>query len=109
MTSMRDAILDNTRDAAYWGKLALDQIQSPEHPSSGYQRARQAAHYGRKALAVIASVKRPCECTDPGCSCKGACVFPSKRTLRRVDMADEAGTRVCEECAADAFESGLFY
>lgn len=53
----------------------------------------------------------PCECSDPGCpvhqgreECDG--VFTV--TVYRVDMEDLTGTDMCEGCAADALESGVF-
>jgi len=50
-----------------------------------------------------------CECSDCGCgACAGRCVEESDYTLYRVDMADYTGTAFCEDCAADAMESGLF-
>ena len=50
-----------------------------------------------------------CECSDPGCKCcHGHCRKPAEQTLCRVDMEDETGTLMCEGCADDAFDSGLF-
>lgn len=50
-----------------------------------------------------------CECSDPGCPCcQGHCERRSAVTLYRVDMQDESGTRFCENCANDAYESGVF-
>jgi hypothetical protein len=52
-----------------------------------------------------------CECSDPGCPMHlGAetCENTAISTLFRVDMQDETGTVMCEGCACDAFESGLF-
>jgi len=51
-----------------------------------------------------------CECSDPGCPvCYGACKEVAIEVLYRADMDDETGTMMCEDCAADALESGLFY
>lgn len=53
-----------------------------------------------------------CECSDPGCpvhkgeSCDNK-VTESDR-LYRIDMQDFTGILFCEECAIDAFDSGLF-
>ena len=49
-----------------------------------------------------------CECTDPGCICMAECVFLGKHILHRVDMEDVTGTYMCDQCADDAMESGLF-
>jgi len=53
-----------------------------------------------------------CECSDPGCSehqgrekCPGSAVV----TVFRSDMVDELGTEMCEACAEDALDSGVFY
>jgi hypothetical protein len=54
---------------------------------------------------------RICECTDDSCPShegKNRCTVLSTVTLYRVDMADETGTRFCNECCEDALESGLF-
>jgi hypothetical protein len=49
-----------------------------------------------------------CECADAGCVCHGKCNAEGRVTLYRVDMEDATGTLFCEQCAADAMESGLF-
>ena len=52
-----------------------------------------------------------CECSDPGCPVhKGisSCSRLAITVLYRVDMEDRTGTAMCEGCASDAFESGLF-
>lgn len=50
-----------------------------------------------------------CECSDPGCPCcQGSCPVAADATVFRVDMEDITGTRMCEPCAADALESGVF-
>lgn len=36
------------------------------------------------------------------------CPEMSFRTLYRVDMEDNSGTPMCEECSNDAYGSGLF-
>lgn len=51
-----------------------------------------------------------CECGDPGCPvCHGHCRKPARTTVYRSDMEDETGTPMCEGCAADCIESGIFY
>lgn len=53
-----------------------------------------------------------CECADPGCPVhKGVskCSHVGRcKTLYRVDMEDQTGTKMCSACAEDAFDSGLF-
>jgi len=54
-------------------------------------------------------MKVQCECTDPGCpACAGKCTRWATMVLVRIDMEDETGTAMCDKCAYDAFESGLF-
>lgn len=53
--------------------------------------------------------KQMCQCGDPGCPCcHGRCEQDAAHILHRVDMEDETGTPMCEGCADDAGESGLF-
>jgi hypothetical protein len=52
-----------------------------------------------------------CECADAGCpghKGKNRCHYPVAHVMFRVDMEDKTGTAMCEGCATDAFESGLF-
>ena len=57
-----------------------------------------------------------CECFDPGCPCvetgKGTHLPAGHnglvQILYRVDMDDKTGTAMCETCADDAFDTGLF-
>lgn len=60
-----------------------------------------------------------CECSDPKCLVHtdddsrstgklSECQNVGTVTLYRVDMEDETGTVMCEDCANDAYESGLF-
>jgi hypothetical protein len=45
----------------------------------------------------------------PGVSVKLARLsLPATYTLQRVDMPDVTGTPMCDDCATDALESGLF-
>lgn len=51
-----------------------------------------------------------CECGDPGCPvCHGHCRQRAVTTVYRSDMEDETGTDVCEGCAEDCLDSGVFY
>ena len=58
--------------------------------------------------------QKQCECADGGCPHVGSMQCPTmltpqtSETLYRVDMVDVTGTDMCETCAADAYESGLF-
>lgn len=52
-----------------------------------------------------------CECSDPMCPHPGmpkACTRISNTKVYRVDMEDREGTLMCEVCASDAMESGVF-
>ena len=49
-----------------------------------------------------------CECSDYGCECLGQCHAKATQTLYRIDMDDSEGTRFCDVCSTDAFDSGVF-
>jgi hypothetical protein len=52
-----------------------------------------------------------CGCTDPDCPVHlyhKMCDKRAHRTLYRIDMEDRTGTPMCDRCAEDAFESGVF-
>jgi len=50
-----------------------------------------------------------CECADPGCPvCAGKCKHHAKSVAFRIDMEDRTGTPMCERCANDAMDSGVF-
>ena len=66
-----------------------------------------------------------CECSDPGCPCDAhderrlklavqlfghaeTCTAQATQQLHRIDMDDETGVLFCDECAADAQDSGVF-
>ena len=50
-----------------------------------------------------------CCCADPGCPhCKGHCENRSVTVVVRIDMEDITGTPVCQKCAEDCMDSGLF-
>ncbi len=56
-------------------------------------------------------MKHLCECNDTGCLIhKGTQCKITGRTqiLYRIDMEDVTGTMMCNPCANDAMESGLF-
>jgi hypothetical protein len=56
-------------------------------------------------------VKLTCECSDSGCPVKHGskgCRKTAAYIVYRVDMADETGTPMCQKCAEDAMDSGLF-
>jgi len=53
----------------------------------------------------------PCMCSDPDCPIHRGmrqCMHEATCTAYRVDMSDESGTLMCDECANDAMKSGLF-
>lgn len=50
-----------------------------------------------------------CECADPACPvCRGRCRTQAELLLFRIDMTDLTGTAMCDPCADDALDSGLF-
>ena len=50
-----------------------------------------------------------CQCSDPGCpACRGKCLRKAITCVNRIDMEDRTGTPMCNKCATDALESGLF-
>lgn len=52
---------------------------------------------------------RSCQCSDRGCPCcKGKCKSQALMFVHRTDMDDAEGTPMCEGCAADALDSGVF-
>ena len=49
-----------------------------------------------------------CQCCDKGCAhCVGLCVEEGTELLTRIDMEDTT-VLMCEGCATDALESGVF-
>jgi hypothetical protein len=71
------------------------------------------SEFKRLKLMGVGSAKHArCECADPGCPVhKGTdCGIVARLvTVRRSDMDDVTGTRMCPACAEDALESGVFY
>ena len=54
-------------------------------------------------------IEDECECFDPGCpACHGHCDNTATHIMYRIDMEDETGTAMREECSWGAFEFGLF-
>lgn len=54
-------------------------------------------------------MKTNCQCSDPLCPvCHGKCTTRATTVVQRIDMEDRTGTPVCEKCADDCMESGLF-
>lgn len=52
-----------------------------------------------------------CQCTDPWCQAdhgEKECGRPYADTLYRMDMEDHTGVDFCEDCLADAIDSGVF-
>lgn len=52
-----------------------------------------------------------CECGDSGCPVhkgKSRCSAKATQTVFRIDMEDETGTDMCDDCANDAIDSGVF-
>ena len=69
---------------------------------------RQGYFLSEPTLYGGMTVKVLCMCVDSGCTCGGNCQKHAETTLYRIDMEDYTGTDFCEECAADAMESGVF-
>lgn len=73
-------------------------------------RARQTLRQHAKPVRN-APVIGQCQCADSSCPVhkgKSHCTNDAVALLRRVDMMDSTGTKMCLECADDALESGLF-
>lgn len=52
-----------------------------------------------------------CECADKGCPAhqgSSDCRNVANTILYRIDMDDQTGTALCDDCANDATMSGLF-
>ncbi len=53
--------------------------------------------------------KNLCQCVDRGCPhCKGGCPDKATVIVYRSDMDDANGTPMCDDCANDAIDSGVF-
>lgn len=51
----------------------------------------------------------PCECADPGCPvCHGHCRHRGELVVRNIDDEVGSGFKMCQGCAEDALESGIF-
>lgn len=73
-----------------------------------YYDARECVN---EAIQSLMAVDAQCECGDPGCPvhegvahCRNSATY----TVYRVDMQDETGTSMCDKCAEDALDSGVF-
>ena len=65
----------------------------------------------QKTRTAIDAQANTCECADPQCPAhKGTskCANKANTVLYRVDMEDASGTLMCDDCADDATQSGLF-
>lgn len=50
-----------------------------------------------------------CQCSDPGCPhCQGSCRADAVTVVFRIDMRDRIGHPMCDKCADDCVESGVF-
>jgi len=97
----------------------LNQKQSPKNIKNELLQklAKQFTQPAQEALDPTVPrqrVKIPpphfCECGDPGCPvCQGKCYKPARTTVYRSDMKDETGTPMCQGCADDCLDSGIFY
>lgn len=52
----------------------------------------------------------PCECSDGACPVHPgeSCHHHASTNVKRIDMDDRTGTNMCEGCANDCLESGMF-
>jgi hypothetical protein len=56
-------------------------------------------------------IARECQCTDPGCPVHKSnpiCWETADARVYRIDTEDHSGTWMCEGCASDAMDSGVF-
>jgi len=87
-------------------KLNLDEL-----PEKAQEKVVDGATGAAQNMGDAKTAGMACECSDPGCPMhkgQSACTAPAKAILHRVDMDDETGTAMCEECAVDAMDSGVF-
>ncbi len=58
----------------------------------------------------MALLPHPCECHDRGCPTHPGhfCEAGGSVRVYRIDVEDETGTYMCDECATDAIDSGVF-
>lgn len=82
-----------------------------------YSRHGEVIRYSRSLESIYsapvqfaAKMKTPkCECDDTSCPCcRGKCKRFAARVVHRLDVHDEEGTPMCEGCASDAKNSGIF-
>lgn len=62
-------------------------------------------------MPKVSKANRFCECVDKGCPVHQGvpeCSEKARACLVRVDMEDETGTLMCQGCAEDAMDSGVF-
>lgn len=65
--------------------------------------------YDRSGLLIVEIPA--CQCADIFCPAhqgQSSCRAVGKQRLYRIDMADDYGTMMCDACADDANNSGLF-
>lgn len=65
----------------------------------------------KRSYSAVPGDHNKCECTDPGCPVhkgKSDCRNYARTIVYRVDMNDETGTAMCNRCADDAMDSGVF-
>ena len=57
----------------------------------------------------MSKIQSQCQCSDPMCPvCSGKCAQVATQMLCRVDMSDAYDLPMCDGCADDALESGVF-
>jgi hypothetical protein len=98
-------------DAPLWSDLlsaALSEVNWYEIAEHFIEDADQTTE---ESDAPTLADGTPCGCADPGCPVhKGAssCASLAVCVVFRVDMEDRTGTPMCDGCANDALESGVF-
>jgi hypothetical protein len=111
---------DRRAVAAYFARKFHDLYDSGEYKGlKGAGSRRRSQPYRKAQSAVSADAwKQPiyphanqCECADPGCPVhKGRekCENRGTTKVSRIDMGEPATFKMCEGCAADALDSGVF-
>mgnify|MGYP001557959701 FL=1 len=93
---------------------AITAAIAPFNPNFNHDRFVKATGLSPSQVeSVVAEAKKlgPCECGDPGCPMhkgKSKCKEQATRKVRRIDMGDSDYIPMCDGCADDALDSGVF-
>lgn len=80
-------------------------------PTKGTHYSHTAGHTRAAHRKTAALVRGRCQCNDTQCLIhkpSDICANTATTIMYRVDMTDETGTAVCDGCAEDMANSGLF-